>query len=71
MELLFEKFGAAIGVAQVFGGVALRGYLKSDGATLERCAQIRDALAVGVIECFRNAKNGSQTASDALIVVVQ
>ena len=35
VELLFEKFGAAIGIAQVFGGVALRGYLKSDGATLE------------------------------------
>jgi len=49
VEFFLEKFGAAVGVHQVFGCVAVGGDAQADGATLEGRAQIRNALAVGVI----------------------
>ena len=71
MKFLLEQFGAAIGIAQIFGGVALRGYLQADSATLERRAQIGNALPMGVIERLRNAENRRQAPCDPLIVIVQ
>ena len=56
MEFFFEEFGAAVGVYEVFGGVAVGGDAQADGATLEGGAQIRDALAVGVIQRFGDAQ---------------
>src|SRR5580693_5454416 len=65
VEFALEEGGAALGVADVFGGVATDAELDGDGAALERGVQILDALAVGVIEAFGEA------ACDALVIVVE
>ena len=35
VEFFFEEFSAAVGVDEVFGGVAVGGYPQTDGAALE------------------------------------
>ena len=35
VEFFFEEFSAAVGVDEVFGGVAVSGDAKADGAALE------------------------------------
>ena len=35
VEFFFEEFGATVRIDKVFGGVAVSGYAKADGAALE------------------------------------
>jgi hypothetical protein len=71
VEFAFEEVGAALGVADVFGGVAAGAELDGDGTALERGAEVLDALAVGVIEAFGDAEDGGEAAGDALVIVVE
>ena len=71
VEFAFEEGGAAFGVTDVFGGVAADAELDGYGAALEGGAEILDALAVGVIETFGDAKDGGESADDALVIVVE
>ena len=71
VKFFFKKFGAAICVAQIFRGVAARVDLHADCAALKSGIDIGDALAMRMIERFRDAKNRSQPASHALIIVIQ
>ena len=56
VEFLLEEFGAAVGVDQIFGGVAVGGDAKADGPALKRGAQVCDALAVRMIVSFGYAQ---------------
>jgi len=58
VEFAFEEGGAALGVADVFGGVATDAKLDGYGAALEGSAEILDALAMGVVEAFGDAEDG-------------
>jgi hypothetical protein len=71
VEFAFEEGGAALGVTNVFGGVAAGAELDGYGAALERGAEILDALAMGVIEAFGDAEDGGKAAGDALVAVVE
>ena len=71
VEFAFEEGGAALGVADILGGVATGAELDGDGAALEGGAEILNALAVGVIETFGDAEDGGEAAGDALVVVVE
>src|SRR6266481_4815821 len=71
VEFFFKKFGAAICIAQIFRCVAARADLHAYRAALKRGVDAGDALAMRMIERFRDAQNGSQAASHALIVVIQ
>jgi hypothetical protein len=71
VKFFFEEFRAAICIAKIFGGVAARADLHTHGAALERSVEIGHALAMRMIQGFRDAKNGSQPANHALVVVIQ
>src|SRR5580692_8287921 len=71
VEFALEEGGAALGVADVFGGVATDAELDGYGAALERGAEILNALAVGVIEAFGDAEDGGEATRDALVIVVE
>ena len=71
VEFAFEEGGAAFGVADVFGGVSAGAELDGDGAALEGGAEILDALAVGMIEAFGDAQDGSEAANHSLVAVVE
>src|SRR5208337_966765 len=71
VEFLFKEVGAALRVAQVFGGIAAGVDLQSDAAALERRANIFHALAMRVVQPFGDAQNGSEAPRDALVVVVE
>ena len=58
VEFAFEESGAALGVADVFGGVAADAKLDGYGAALEGGAEILDALTMGVVEAFGDTENG-------------
>ena len=69
VKFFLEKIGAAIGIAQIFRGIATRFYLQADGATLKRSVNVGDALAMRMIEPFGNAQDGGQAARHALIQI--
>jgi hypothetical protein len=69
MEFFFEEAGAALGVAEIFGYVAVSLHLKSDGASLEGGVQAENSLAVGMVQPFGDAHDGSEAARDALVDV--
>ena len=69
VEVLFEEIGAAVGVAQILGGISTGFYLQAHGAALEGRLNTGDALAVGVIQAFGDAQNGGQAASRAFVEV--
>jgi hypothetical protein len=71
VEFALEEGGAALGVADVFGGVATDAELDGYGAALKGGAEILDALAVGVIEAFGDAEDGGEATRDALVIVVE
>jgi len=71
VEFALEEGGAALGVADVFGGIAADAELDGDGAALEGGAEILDALAVRVVEAFGDAEDGGEAAGDALVAVVE
>jgi len=71
VELLFEEFRAAIGIAEILGCVAARADLHTHRATLERSVEIRHALPMRMIQSFRDAKNRSEPADHTLIVITQ
>src|SRR6266481_6761462 len=62
VEFFFKKLGAAICIAQVFRCVAARADLHAYRAALKRGVDAGDALAMRMIERFRDAQNGSQAA---------
>ena len=69
VKFFFEEIGAAIGVAQILGGISPGFNLETDGAALERGLNTSDALAVGVVEAFGDAQDGGQAAGHALVEV--
>jgi hypothetical protein len=71
VKLFFKKFGTAIRIAEVFGGVPVRADLHSDRAALKGSIDIGDVLSMRMIERFGDAKNGSEAASHALVAVTQ
>src|SRR5450432_1310387 len=71
VELFFEEFGAALGVAKVFGYVVTGIYFYGNGVFLKRRMEAMDALAVGVIQTFGDANDGGETPGDTLVVVVE
>src|SRR6266404_1235766 len=71
VKFFFEEFRAAIGVSKILGGVAARVDLHTYRATLERSVEISHALPMRMIQSLRDAKNRSQPADHALIVVTQ
>ena len=71
VKFLFKQFGAAIRVANIFCGVSTRPQLKPDGAALKFCANLRNALAVGMIEAFGDTENRSKAAGEAFVGIVQ
>jgi len=71
VEFAFEEGGAAFGVANVFGGFAADAELDGYGAALERGAEILDALTVGMVEAFGDAEDGSESAGDAFVAVIE
>ena len=66
VKFFLEEFGAAVGVDQVFSGVAASGDAKADGATLKRRAKIRNALAMRMIERLGYAQQRGESTCDAL-----
>lgn len=70
VKFFFEKLGAAVGVAQIFGGVTAGADLHADGAALKGGVEISDPLAVGMVEAFGDANNGGEAAGHALVIVV-
>jgi hypothetical protein len=71
MKFLLEKLRATIGIAEILGGIAARADLHAHRAALKGSVQVGDPLPVGMIERFRDAKNGRKPANHALIVVIQ
>jgi len=71
VKFLFKQFGAAIRVANIFGGVAARPEMEADGAALEFRANLRDALAVRMIEAFGDTENRSEAVSKAFVGITQ
>ena len=71
VKFLFKQFGAAICVANIFGGVAARPEMEADGAALEFGANLRDALAVGMVEALSDTENRSEAASKAFVGIIQ
>jgi len=69
VKFFFEEIGAAVGVAQILGGISAGFYLQAHGAALEAGLNIGDALAVRVIEAFGDAQNGGQAAGHAFVQV--
>ena len=67
MKFVFKEFGTAIRIADIFGGVAARGNLQADSASLEFCINCPDTLAMRVIQSFCNAQNRGEPASQPLI----
>ena len=64
VEFLFKEVGAALRVAQVFGGIAAGVDLQCDATALERRANIFNTLAMRVVQPFRDAQNGGQAPRD-------
>jgi len=71
VEFFFEEVGTAFGIAEILGDITAGFDLEGDGAALESGMEAEDALAVGVVEAFGDANEGSQAAGDALIVVIE
>ena len=71
MELFFEQVRATAGIAEIFCGIAAGVYLQADGAPLEGCMNVGNALAVRVIESFGDTEDGSEAARHALIQIGQ
>lgn len=71
VKFFFEELGAAIGVAEIFGGVTAGADLDADGAALEGSVDVGDPLSMRVVERFRDANDGGQAAGDALVVGIQ
>jgi len=71
VELFFEEVGAALGIPQIFGNVATGFDLEGDATFLEGSAHIEDALAMRMVEPFGDAEEGSETACNALVVVIE
>jgi hypothetical protein len=67
VKFVLEKFGAAIGIANVFGSIAARNKLQSHGAALKFCLNFRDALAVRMIESFRDSQDRSEAVGEPLV----
>ena len=68
---MLKKIRAAIRVANIFGGVAARREVQAHRAALKLCLNFRDALAVGMIESFRDTQNRSEAAGEALVGIAQ
>ena len=66
MKFFFKEFRTAIGVAQIFRGIAARADLHAHRAALERGVEIRHALPMRMIQSFRDAKNRSQPADHVI-----
>ena len=71
MEFLLEELSAAIRVAQIFGGISSSGDLQAHRASLERRGQAGDALAMRMIEGFRDPQNRGKTPGDTLVGAAQ
>jgi hypothetical protein len=71
VELFLKEVGAALGITEIFVYVASGFDLDSDAAALEGSPETENALAMGVVEALRNAKERGEAASDPLVVVVQ
>ena len=52
MEFLFKELGAAIGIAQILGGIPSSSDLQSDGASLKRRSQRGYALPMRMIQRY-------------------
>jgi hypothetical protein len=50
VKLFFEKFRASVCVQQVFRGIATGKDLEPHGITLKGCAELRDSLAMRMIQ---------------------
>ena len=70
MKFFLEQFRAAIRVAQILRRVAPRNNLQSNGAALKRRIQIRDPLAMRMIERFGNPENSRKPPRNPLVVAV-
>lgn len=71
MKFLFEKFGAAVGVEQIFRGIAASGDLQADGAVLKCGANLHDALAMRMVKRFGNSQDRRQPPRDSFVAVVE
>ena len=71
MKFVLKEFSAASRVANIFGGVAVRPEMEADGAALKFRTEMRDALAVRMIEAFGDTENRSEAASKALVGIIQ
>ena len=71
VKFFFEELGAAVGIAQVFGGVAASADLNADGAALKGSIDTGDPLTMGVVKRFGDANDGGEAACDALVVGIQ
>jgi hypothetical protein len=69
MKFLFEKVGAALGIAEIFGDIATGLDLKGNGTALKGGVETENALAMGVVKALGNADHSSKTARDALVIV--
>lgn len=71
VELFFEKIGAALGVAKVFGDIAAGFHLERDGTALKGGVEIENALPVRMIEALGDADEGGEAARNALVRVIE
>ena len=71
VKFLLEEIGAALGITKIFGNVATGLHLKSDGSALKGGVQVENALAVGMVQPLGDAGDGSETARDAFVGVVE
>jgi hypothetical protein len=55
VEFFFEEVGAAFGITEIFGDIATCLDLEGDRTALESGAEAEDALAVRMVEPFRDA----------------
>jgi hypothetical protein len=71
MKFLFEKFRAAVGVANVFAGITTSFELQAYRTTLKCGANSADALPMRVVQAFRDANQRGQPAGKSAIAVVE
>ena len=71
MKFVLKEFSAASRVANIFGGVAVRPEMEADGAALKFRTEMRDALAVRMIEALGDAHDRGEAAGEAFVGVIQ
>lgn len=71
VELFLEEAATALGVVNIFGGIAADFELNGYGAALERGFQVFDTLAMRMVEAFGDTQDGGEAANDAFVGIIE